>query len=117
MRTFLFAVAIVGLSSSVLAKGDNYSTLVTKAKTAVSKDFKDPEGAKFRNIGIYKSKTGKGGVSVCGEVNAKNSYGAYTGYTPFVVSEDLVAIAESDGEGLYSVLGPALCHELVKSMK
>lgn len=40
--------------------------------------LKDPSSADIRN-----SKLGKSGV-VCGQVNAKNSFGAYTGYKNFV---------------------------------
>lgn len=117
MRSVVIGLVVAVASVSAFAKGENYGALVAKAKAEVSKDFKDPEGARYRNLGIYKSQTGKGGVSVCGEVNAKNAYGAYVGYKPFVVNEELAAIAEADGEGLYKVLGPSLCHELVKSIK
>ncbi|MFG0787916.1 hypothetical protein [Delftia tsuruhatensis] len=104
-------VAAIAVAPVVFAQ--NYSAMVAKAKTAVSRDFKDPEGARFRDVGIYKSTTGKGGVSVCGEVNAKNSYGAYVGYKRFVVDDDFVQI-EADGDlGLI----PSLCHELVRRMK
>tara|TARA_B100001123_G_C15074061_1_gene932821 strand:+ start:150 stop:518 length:369 start_codon:yes stop_codon:yes gene_type:complete len=46
-------------------------------RAAVSSHFKDPESAKFRII----KKTRQ---IICGEVNAKNSYGAYEGYKRFV---------------------------------
>ncbi|MBB6578011.1 hypothetical protein HNP33_002079 [Comamonas odontotermitis] len=117
MRTVFIGLVLAGVSMTALAKGENYNALVAKAKAEVSKDFKDPESANFRNLGVYKSKTGKGRVSVCGEVNAKNAFGAYVGYRPFVVSGELAALAEPDGEGLYKTLAPSLCHELVRSIK
>lgn len=113
----------VGLTLAVsfvipaLAQGNGYALLVAKAKATISQDLKDPDAAKFRDIGIYKSTTGKGGVSVCGEVNAKNSYGAYVGYKRFVVSGDMAYINAEENEGMYGVLGPALCHERIASVK
>lgn len=67
-RSFL-ALAAIG---SLTGCGD-----VTAAKSAVAAQMKDPDSVKFRNI-----ISGKGGV--CGEINAKNSYGAYNGFHAFV---------------------------------
>jgi hypothetical protein len=45
----------------------------------------DPESARFRNLRSAKHiKTGT--LLVCGEVNAKNRFGGYIGYTPFMAS-------------------------------
>ena len=62
-----------------------YGAMAAKAKVIAAHDLKDPDSAKFRDIGIYKSTTGKGGVTVCGEINAKNAYGAYIGFRRFMV--------------------------------
>lgn len=105
--------SIVLACAGAPAVAQNYSAMVAKAKSAVSQDFKDPESARFRNLGIYKSTTGKGGVSVCGEVNAKNAFGAYVGYRRFVANDDFDEI-EEDTE---SVMVTALCHELVRKVK
>ncbi len=45
--------------------------------------MKDPDSAKFRNWAAYE--VSNGDRIVCGEVNAKNSYGAYVGFDPFYV--------------------------------
>jgi hypothetical protein len=61
---------------------------VQLAQESVSHDMKDPDSTKFRNV-LYTQKGEKedGSVSgvVCGEVNSKNSFGAYSGFSPFVV--------------------------------
>jgi len=44
--------------------------------------LKDPNSAMFR--GFKASISDKGVVTVCGFVNAKNSFGGYTGYYPFL---------------------------------
>lgn len=46
-----------------------------KTQQVIRESLKDPDSAKFRNI-----------YEVCGEVNAKNSYGAYTGFKKFVIN-------------------------------
>lgn len=47
-------------------------------RTAMQDRLKDADSAKFRNVYVI----GKGG-GICGEVNAKNGYGAYAGYRAF----------------------------------
>jgi hypothetical protein len=39
--------------------------------------LKDPDSAKIEPLPY------RGGIAVCGKVNAKNSYGGYTGFVPF----------------------------------
>lgn len=50
--------------------------------------MKDPDSAKFRYMRFIEA--GKNndtiGGFVCGNVNAKNSYGAYAGFSPFYVA-------------------------------
>ena len=86
--------------------------LVAQAKVALTYTFKDPGSAQYRNVGLYKSTTGKGGDIVCGEVNAKNSYGAYVGFQRFAVWRDIVVIDRPD-DPWRNTWGPGLCHELV----
>ena len=47
-------------------------------KSAMDDRLKDSESAKLKDVRIAKDGT------VCGLVNAKNSYGAYAGYEPFI---------------------------------
>lgn len=55
------------------------------ARKEISSGMKDPDSVKFRYLRFIKSgeKDGLVGGFVCGEVNAKNSYGAYAGYSKF----------------------------------
>lgn len=43
--------------------------------------MKDPESAKFRNTKTYHSRFGD--KIVCGEYDARNSFGGYTGYDSY----------------------------------
>ena len=78
-------------TSDVVAKGIDYkqvelsSKQIKQVKATVVKDFYDPESSKFRKIRAadVKKSNGKTVRRVCGEVNGKNLYGAYTGYELF----------------------------------
>jgi len=48
---------------------------------AVADQMKDPNSAQFRNWHAFQSNHG---VLVCGEVNARNSFGGYVGFTHFL---------------------------------
>ena len=60
---------------------------------AVANTMKDPNSAEFRDWHAFQSQKG---LLVCGEVNAKNGYGGYVGFTHFV------AHAAADGRLLSS---------------
>lgn len=54
----------------------------TKAvEEAVRYRMKDPASTSFRNLSAVKK--ADGAVTVCGEVNSRNSFGGYTGFSPF----------------------------------
>lgn len=59
--------------------------LTSQEKTILAKGFsqglKDPQSAQFRWLPWQHD--GKSATVYCGMVNAKNSYGGYTGFTPF----------------------------------
>lgn len=65
-------ISLIGCSSNV--------------ESVVKEQLKDPNSAQFKNV---KDK--------CGEVNAKNTYGGYTGFKRFIVVSDS-ALIESDQE-------------------
>jgi hypothetical protein len=65
---------------------------IATAKAAVSRKMKDPSSTQFRELTLYDH---NGIMIVCGEVNAKNSYGAYDGYFPFVSVDGAVFTADS----------------------
>lgn len=58
------------------------------AKNELSEGLKDPDGAKFKNIhvaDIHEEQDGSVLATVCGQLNAKNSFNAYVGYRKFIV--------------------------------
>lgn len=45
--------------------------------------LKDADSAKFKDVLVYVKPGAEPVHSLCGQVNSKNSYGAYAGYSPF----------------------------------
>ena len=52
-------------------------------REAMEDRLKDSESARFRNVRVG---TGEHKDVICGDVNSKNSYGAYAGFTGFMAS-------------------------------
>nr|WP_298931167.1 zinc ribbon domain-containing protein [uncultured Erythrobacter sp.] len=71
--------------------------IVVASQDGVRSRLKDPESADFRNVGYY-SGGSEGASAVCGEVNAKNSFGGFTGFERFVALGEDIAFLESDVE-------------------
>lgn len=84
----LWAVASMANAGGGFEKAAVPEARAEEARNAVRAMLKDPESAQFRNI----YSRGMGGkpipnATVCGEVNAKNSYGGYIGFTRFYQSK------------------------------
>ncbi len=79
---------VLALSTLLLAGCKPSEEKATEiAKKEISSVMKDPESVKFRNIKYIKDNDNDDYINgnVCGEYNAKNGYGAYTGYKPFLI--------------------------------
>ncbi len=61
------------------------------AKARVAAQLKDPASAEFKDINQV-------GDRVCGEVNARNSFGGYTGFVPFYIRGEEVLLGQPDSE-------------------
>ncbi|WP_428001795.1 hypothetical protein [Acidovorax sp.] len=99
----------------VVAQDKGYASFIAKAKGALTKDFKDPEGSRYRNLGVYRSLDKS--LALCGEVNAKNSYGAYVGYKQFYADDKNGTIKEEGDELLFNTLGKAYCDKKLADAK
>lgn len=61
---------------------------VDKALYELTKNLADPVAAQIRNMQLHSHvsvNTGKDVFTLCGEVNQKNTIGAYVGFRPFYV--------------------------------
>jgi hypothetical protein len=79
------------------------NTFVDKGKISISSIMKDPSSTQFRNLKIYNQSQMMGVTSyltsLCGEINAKNSYGAYGGYEYFYYTEYTEGIVVDEQTG------------------
>lgn len=90
-RLIVFLVATL-FSTGVIAAGSYSAFELTNeqiefVEAAVAKRLKDPSSATFpEKFSAVRNNSDKDSVTVCGRVNAKNSFGAYAGATPFYIS-------------------------------
>ncbi|EPV5420347.1 hypothetical protein ACV7CH_001683 [Acinetobacter baumannii] len=71
-----------------------------KVEDAVRYYHKDGDSAKFRNV-----------IKNCGEVNAKNSWGAYAGFSRFIVKSDKQVIFDGPDNYYFDSLVKLYCHK------
>jgi hypothetical protein len=82
---------------------------IAELKEFVSSSLKDPKSSQFRNVRL------NSGV-LCGEMNAKNGYGAYVGFKKFFSVGERFAYV--DGLGLVAGNAPASdIDDAIKSAK
>lgn len=73
------------------------ATKVYILEQVITKNMKDPESAKFQNWHYVKASK-KLPATFCGQVNAKNSFGGYTGFKHFfITTDDKMEFAIDDG--------------------
>ncbi|MDC4979594.1 hypothetical protein [Acinetobacter baumannii] len=116
---FLFSLILVGCGKSVedIAKEKQAQEQALKIKQeqerklkeqaelkkvedAVRYYLKDGDSAKFRNV-----------IKNCGEVNAKNSWGAYAGFTRFIVQSDKDVVFEDPDNAYFDFMVKMTCHK------
>lgn len=61
-----------------------HADFIAKAKSNVTAGFKDSSSVQWRNLFVSGSKL----LALCGEINAKNSYGAYVGFRRFFATSE-----------------------------
>ncbi|TKI02661.1 hypothetical protein [Martelella alba] len=88
MMIFSRILVLLIVSFWLTACGQENNDPTQLGKKSVMSALKDPGSADFRNLHYYVKTQNKDGTTVgfvCGEVNAKNSFGAYTGFKKFMV--------------------------------
>lgn len=94
------------------------SEAVEKAKAAVSANLKDPFSVQYRNVRVAFDVAardvwtdlpfGDKITFVCGEYNAKNAFGAYTGFHPFQWDSGKAKVWKTDLEAMREFVDPAI---------
>ena len=75
-------ILLMTLGALLVACKPSDKDFINLGESVVKDTLKDPESAQFESF--YKASGEKDGY-VCGYVNAKNSYGGYTGKKPYYV--------------------------------
>lgn len=79
------------------ALNGKYNNFVAIQKMKLANKFKDPDSVKYRSLFVSISSF----PTLCGEVNAKNSYGAYVGFRRFyAMGIDLITRVEDTENGM-----------------
>jgi hypothetical protein len=73
---------LIPIAFSIVACSKQEPNIATQAEQQVRSSLKDPASAQFRNTYDFAY---FGGRMVCGEVNAKNGFGGYTGFLPYSI--------------------------------
>lgn len=83
----------VALGMICLLIGGCEDTKLTDAKTALARRLKDPSSLQIRDVRPCDKPN-----AIQGEYNAKNSFGAYVGFKPFIFAEyDVATLADQGG--------------------
>lgn len=89
-----------------------FTRLAVRARRVLDSQLNDYPSARFRTVMGFMTvgQNGARNYFLCGEVNAKNLHGAYTGWSGFAVADmDGGAQVFLEGEGLKSILYTQVC--------
>ena len=93
MRRAVIALALLITLGSCRFIPGTQANEIAEAQKAVRYRLNDPDAGQFRNDRVI-------GRMVCGEVNAKNRLGAYTGFRPYayiVKTREVRVLLDPDG--------------------
>jgi len=81
---------------------------VNQLKAKLVENFKDPSSVQFRNVVAYGPAPGAI-TFLCGSLNGKNSYGAYTGFKRFFMIGEIATIENKDNGDLINSMWSKTC--------
>lgn len=110
MRAILVVILSVMMASAVQASDWREPTRaeIAKMKAAAELTLKDSSSARYQGLKAAKSLDGSS-IVICGLFNAKNSFGGYSGYQPFIYSSDSDSFMSGDPGSLIVI--DAICNE------
>lgn len=86
-----------------------YTAFTVAAKAALTKSLKDPSSVQYKSLFVAKQSL----PALCGEINAKNSYGAYVGFRPFYATgkSSLTSVRDSSADEafIFDKMYPSMC--------
>lgn len=112
MRKVLILIFMV--SQPVFAElDDEMRDSLAQAHKKIEHKLKDADSAKYRSEYLIEATRTDGSkhFGVCGEINSKNSYGAYTGYVPYYVLGSQSAIYSNSTKSDFTRWHSILCNK------
>jgi hypothetical protein len=98
------------------------AAFVKAAKANIMDRMKDPASVQFRNL--YVSRSGPlgeapGGLLIlCGQVNAKNTYGGYVGFKDFYAAEVILQrVDPEEADSSFAPIAASFCSAKIKDVK
>lgn len=114
MKRALLLIAIIALAGCK----PSADKAVELAKKEIAADTRDPDSAKFRYVRFVKKDEPQDGTIsgyVCGQINGKNAFGAYAGFTPFMLEIKMKSKGTFSNAVTYSVYGKQIFSEFGRS--
>lgn len=109
-RFFVTSVLSVGMAAAnAVAAASAPSPLIAEAKKVIASEMVDPGSLQYRKLRVARGVIeGRQLTLVCGEYNARNQLGGYTGYASFVYESTLLGgVASLKANGSIDMLGGA----------
>lgn len=92
----VLAIVAVVFAILVASQGEN------KLKAIATKDFIDPSSVQWRNTNVVNY---KGDKALCGEVNGKNTYGAYVGFKRVIATDFNFVVTGRNADLMWDEMG------------
>lgn len=105
LRLCMLCAACVMTTSCNLEDG-----ALKDAKQRIAAQLRDPSSAEFRGLELRRYVfEAQPGTAVCGEVNAKNGFGGYAGFSRFYATHDEAVIDPGNSAALFEVWHTFYC--------
>jgi hypothetical protein len=106
--TMIIVGALAVTAGGVSAAESDY---FLRAKQAISEGMRDPDSVKFGKL--FEGRGSSGKQTICGEVNAKNGFGGYTGMTPFIYFVDTDQATRVDIQNAKQITDPKILEMMI----
>lgn len=92
----------------------NYKNFSKFAKESIANQFKDPGSVQFRGLFV----SGRKMSVLCGEINGKNSYGAYVGFNRFYSTgkATLNSVESAQNKSVFESMWPSMCGDKISDV-
>ena len=116
MKKIIKTIAVIAMMIGCAGVQAQHAPFVAQAKRVLTDNFRDPGAAKYRDLAVYRQLDGKT-IALCGEVNAKNAYGAYTGFSSFYADLKFGYVRADGEDKRFDAMRMSYCDKRVATAK